>query len=153
MRGDQSGDGGWRPLPPEAAAREAPAPAPFSMEKFGEALARWYGHPLALVGAPLRGWRPAVWVCTARGDAIVYDQALPLPARLRAIAHQLAHMLLNHRGDVDAGEPFPGLAPDIVIDGCPASFTGGEEREADEFADSLLARIARGASGEPPEAR
>jgi hypothetical protein len=130
-----------------------PVPAPFSIETFAAGLASWYGSPLILREAPLRGRRPAMWVCTADCDAIVYDRDLPFAAQLRAIAHQLAHMLFNHRGDVDAAAGLPVPIPGPAATCCSGSFPESEEREAEEFAGYVLDRVAWAAFGDPSPTR
>jgi hypothetical protein len=156
MTSDPSGRGA-RPLRRrDAAAREVPVPAPFSLEEFRAGVESWRGRPLALAAGRLAPGRAAAWIATATADFIVYDRDAPFPGQVRAIAHQVAHMLLGHRGSPDgrdaAGALFPDLDPAAVDAdlGAPAAFTAAEEQDADALARSLLARIARALPGGLP---
>lgn len=156
MTSDPSGKGA-RPLPQrDAAAREVPVPAPFSLEEFRAGVESWRGRPFALAAGRLAPGRSAAWIGTATADFIVYDREEPFAGQIRAIVHQVAHMLLGHRGSPGGrdgvGALFPDLDPAAVAAdlGAPAAFTTAEEQDADALARRLLARIARAVPGGLP---
>ena len=110
-------------------------PHPFSLEQFRLAVERRTGRRLVLEPAPLAG---AAWVETADTDLIIYDQAADADQQLRAIGHEVAHLLLGHQAH-ERPSPFAHLDPATVAETVTVhGYSQADEREADDFAFLLL---------------
>lgn len=134
------------PHPPadcKALAASLPIPSPWSIERFAAALGNRRNRRLTLAGAQLPSGHPGLWVALPAADLVIYPRADDSAAELRAIGHQLAHMLLAHQG-VPANEfPFTHLAPTAAAMLAITQYTSHEEGTADEFAAEFAARINR----------
>jgi hypothetical protein len=110
-------------------------PQPFSLEQFRLAVQQRTGRRLVLEPAPLGG---AAWIETADTDMIIYDQAADIDQQLRAIGHEIAHLLLGHQA-LELPSPLVHLDPAAVA-GTIAfhGYSQEDERQADDFALLLL---------------
>lgn len=75
-------------------------PRPFELHSFLEAVSAERGRPLII--AELKEINPLIpcgmWMSTSEADHILYKPAASPILRTQIVLHELAHMLLNHRG-------------------------------------------------------
>jgi hypothetical protein len=127
----------------KALADSLPIPAPWSIERFGEAIGRQRGRRLILTRTQLPSGHPGLWFALPLADLIIYPRADDPAAELRAIGHQLAHMLLDHKGAPASESPFPHVDSTTAATVAIIRYTQPEEKTADEFAAHLAARVTR----------
>ncbi|MFV2102157.1 DUF6545 domain-containing protein [Micromonospora sp. LOL_024] len=112
------------------AANVPPPPAPYTVDAWCEAIGRARGRRLQVrdvrLGADLP---PGLLVKRDDADYILVDAALPALARVQTVLHELAHLILEHDGDVLHGDVDPAV-----------------EAEAEMAADLLYQRLIRPAS-------
>lgn len=128
---------GWKAL-----AESLPIPDPWSVERFGGALARQRSRRLILTAARLPAGHPGLLVALPAADLIIYPRADDAAIELRAIAHQLGHLLLGHQGAPASHSPFLHLPPNATARIEITRFTPPEETAAEEFAAQFTARVS-----------
>lgn len=133
----------------KALAESLPVPDPWSVERFGAALARQRGRRLILAAAQLPGGHPGLWVALPATDLIIYPRADDAAVELRAIGHQLGHMLLGHQGVPASESPFPHVHPNTAATIGITRFAPPEESVADEFAAQFTARVSLSSATRP----
>ena len=139
------------PTPPSPFYLDLP-PRPWSLEELRVAVERHRGRTLVLEPAPLSHGGSAIWVATHGADLIVYSQAADLARRIRAIGHQLGHMLLGHQARHDGQQPlFQHLDPALTSLAFTISrYAQADEREADDFASLLVANSTHSGKCQAP---
>jgi hypothetical protein len=101
--------------------------------------------------APLDG---AACIRTGDTDLILYDQAADPDQQLRAILHEVAHLLLSHRPH-ERPSPYTHLDPAAVATETVAwhGYSQADEREAADFAALLLSAASTATSTGEPQLR
>ncbi|MFG2059409.1 DUF6545 domain-containing protein [Micromonospora sp. NPDC048930] len=111
-------------------ANVPPPPAPYTVDAWCEAIGRARGRDLRVhdvrLGADLP---PGLLVRRAHVDRILVDEALPALARAQTVLHEVAHVVLEHDGDVLHDDVDPAV-----------------EAEAELAADLLYRQLTRAAS-------
>lgn len=140
-----------------ACLRGLEVPRPFDLDVFCRRVAARRGRELYL--HPLPGGLAAkagfcgLWIATGAGDHILYEQGASPLHQCHIIVHELAHMLLGHKGSplaAGAAELLPDMDPGSVArvlgrSGCDSP----EERAAEMMAGMVLADAGR--AWAPPE--
>ncbi|WP_329013866.1 hypothetical protein [Streptomyces sp. NBC_00690] len=101
-----------------------------------------------------------IWVSLKEADYIAYEKHTSVAHQSHIIAHELSHILCDHRaggqGDSGLAELFPNLDPDLVqgmLLRC--GYTQDAEQEAEIMASLLLLRAQHRTTelswGPPPE--
>jgi hypothetical protein len=134
------------PMPASPHPTDGLIPHPFSLEQFRLAIERRTGRHLVLEPAPLDG---AALIRTPDTDLIIYDEAADPDHQLRAIGHEVAHLLLGHRphrlpSPYTHLDPATAAAETVTWHG----YSQADEQEAADFATLLLSA----ASNAPPTA-
>jgi len=89
----------------EQLVRSLPIPAPFDERVFCTALGKQRGRPILLQPWPLRRLTPGMEVVSGfvnvehERDVIFYERDTRRLHQQQIIAHEAAHLILNHRGD------------------------------------------------------
>jgi hypothetical protein len=81
---------------------EVGIPEPWDIREFVQRVAAWRGRPIELLAAEIPPNGPdAMWVPTENVDVILYDSTLREGDLHweQVLAHEVAHILLCHRGD------------------------------------------------------
>jgi hypothetical protein len=119
-------------------------PCPWSLAEFRVNVERHRDRPLVLAAVPLPRRISGLWIATATTDVIGYSQTADLGQQVRAIGHQVAHLLLGHQAMPSASASqalFPHLAPSLVATMITISrFDPADEMAADEFGSLFTAR-------------
>ncbi|MER6126454.1 secondary metabolite protein [Streptomyces sp. NPDC001795] len=105
----------WRMC--EEALRGVRVQRPFTIESFCEALSAQRGRRLVLRELPESdGLRLpcGLWVAYPDEDHIWHVTATSQRHRLQVIFHEIAHMLLNHKGDSGVSALLAALPPEIA---------------------------------------
>lgn len=117
-------------------------PQPYTVEAWCEAIAVAQGRAIRINCAELQAdWPPGFFFNSAEADYIFTDVRLPSLTRTQTILHELAHLLLGHRGNALHGDIDPSAEADAEI--------------AADILSCQLARAARAArrvSASPQEA-
>ncbi|KOU40508.1 toxin [Streptomyces sp. WM4235] len=99
------------------------------------------GRPVHLLPMPLDASGPCgLWLAFSDADYVVYEQHTSRHHQEHIIAHELAHMLCDHRsGSADSSRAvatlFPDLDPSLVRDLlCRDNYSDTQEREAEVMA-------------------
>jgi len=148
-----------------AIVRGLDIPRPFDLAVFAAGLEARRGRAIRLRPfSPGPGVPCGLWIAAADTDYVYYEQATT-PFHVTVIVlHEIAHMLLGHRGTAAwqnlAAQVMPGLDPSLVqvILGRSA-YAMPEERDAETLASLILeqatalpvtaaSRPARGAGGQ-----
>ncbi|HTR90381.1 MAG TPA: hypothetical protein VMI73_01425 [Trebonia sp.] len=97
-----------------AIARELDIPVPFDLVEFTARLERRRSRPILLRPFTAAAGMPSgLWIGTDTADYIYYEQGTTPFHRALIVLHEMAHMLLNHRG-MGGWEGFASqLAPDV----------------------------------------
>ncbi|MFG1918169.1 DUF6545 domain-containing protein [Micromonospora sp. NPDC048898] len=91
-------------------------PQPYTVEAWCEAIAAARGRPIRISSAELQAdWPPGFFFNSAEADYIVTDVRLPSLTRIQTILHELAHLLLGHRGNALHGDIDPSAEADAEI--------------------------------------
>lgn len=107
-------------------------PAPYTVDAWCEAIGRRRGTPLEIRDVQLDAEMPPSLLVRAEwADFIMVDAALPTLARTQAVLHEVAHLVLDHSGDV--------LHDDVEVD-------TAVEAEAELAADLLYEQMTRAAT-------
>ncbi|MFF4954953.1 toxin [Streptomyces chattanoogensis] len=122
-----------------------------------EHLSRERGRALHLVPVVMGSSHPCgIWVALETADIVIFEAHTSKLHQDHIIAHELAHMLCNHKGTAErlgaSGlfSMFPHLDPQRVRDALGrTSYSTEEEQEAEIMATLLLERVTR----PPVEAR
>ena len=139
-----------------AVIREIGIPVPFDLAGFCARLELHRGRPIHLVAVTGVPDAPSgLWVSTADADYIYHPEGLSPLHRAHIVLHEIAHMLLGHRGGARVnGDLARLLAPDVG-DGMArlilgrSAYATADEQEAEVMASLLLERATRPA-GRPP---
>jgi hypothetical protein len=138
-------DGGWKRRH-AAIVRELDFPGPFGLEEFAARLGRQRGRPVLLCPFTAKAGVPCgLWIGTAEADYVYYERGTT-PYHATSIAlHEIAHLLLGHRGIAAWQDLAQWLAPDVdpslvrIILGRSA-YSTPEERDAETLASFMLER-------------
>ncbi|WP_086559524.1 hypothetical protein [Streptomyces africanus] len=125
-------------------------PDPFSAEKFCHQLAAQRGRPVHLHPLPKQAARAGacgLWLETAAGDHIFYEQRTVRPHQEHIILHEIGHMLLTHHTSDPAVAGPAALVPDLdpgLIHRLLArtNYTTRQEREAETLASVIRVSAA-----------
>jgi hypothetical protein len=116
------------------------------------------GRPIQLVPVDLGGAQPSgLWVAVAEVDVIAYELATSRLHQKHIIAHELAHIICDHRtveplDDDTARMLFPDLDPQLVRNSLRRnSYADVQEMEAEITASIILASVARSAAHDPAD--
>ncbi|MFF8382590.1 ImmA/IrrE family metallo-endopeptidase [Streptomyces kanasensis] len=119
------------------------------IEKLCEKVGLHTGRPIVLEGIPFTGGSPSgVWISTGKIDYIFHDsRATPLH-REHVVAHELGHILCDHRCGGELTELsallMPNLSPEMVTRVLHrARYDVVEEQEAETIASLLMYRSRR----------
>jgi hypothetical protein len=111
------------------------------------------GRPVCLVSVDLGGARPSgLWLAAPEADLIAYDATTSRLHQRHIIAHELAHIICDHRAvepidDDTARVLFPDLDPQLVRESLRrTSYSDVQEMEAEITASLILASVARSAT-------
>lgn len=128
-----------------------PIPRPFDIDVFRAALEAQRNRRLVLTAATLPPGCTGLWAASRSADYIFYGRDAAPAEQLRAIGHELGHMILGHGGtQISTSEfarlLFPHLDPNKVATALAlvpviARYSATEEAEAEVFASLLLDRI------------
>lgn len=134
-----------------AMVRDLCIPDPFDLNEFVAGVAARRGRPVQVEPCPPETARSGVcgaWLGTEDIDYVFAEADTSPLHREHIIVHEIAHMLCGHRRRAEALLPlFPHLDPDLVVDALArSSYDDAQEREAEEFASALMARVCRPAS-------
>ncbi|MEU1813151.1 DUF6545 domain-containing protein [Micromonospora aurantiaca (nom. illeg.)] len=100
---------------------------PFTVEAWCEAIAAARGRPIRIREASMHAtWPPGFFFTDEGVDYLIVDACLPTLARTQTLLHELAHLLLGHRGNALHGDINPAV-----------------EAEAEIAADLLSRQLAR----------
>jgi len=136
-----------------ALVRELDIPAPFDLGEFVAGLERQRHRPIRL--SPFSsgpGVPCGLWIGTAEADYIYHEQGTTPYHQTHIALHELAHMLLDHRGATQVWERLVNLlVPDVdpqlvqLILG-RSMYSTQEERDAE-----TLASLIHEQSGDQPQ--
>jgi hypothetical protein len=127
--------------------RDLEIPVPFDLGLFVAWLERRRGRGIRL--CPFRsgaGMPCGFWIGTAEADLIYYERATSAFHQTHIVMHEIAHMLLGHRGRAPA---WQGVARVFAPDLDPAlirlilgrgTYSAREEEEAETLASFILQR-------------
>ncbi|MFI7510506.1 DUF6545 domain-containing protein [Micromonospora aurantiaca] len=102
-------------------------PEPFTVEAWCEAIAAARGRRIRIREASMHAtWPPGFFFNDDDVDYLIVDACLPTLARTQTLLHELAHLLLGHRGNALHGDINPSV-----------------EAEAEIAADLLSRQLAR----------
>jgi IrrE N-terminal-like domain len=128
-----------------------PIPRPFDVDAFRAALETQRSRRLVLTTATLPPGCTGLWAASRSADYIFYGHDAAPAEQLRAIGHELGHMILGHRGMQISASEFARLlflhldphkvAAALALVPVIARYSETEEAEADVFASLLLDRI------------
>jgi hypothetical protein len=136
-----------------ALVRELDIPAPFDLDEFVAGLERQRHRPIRL--SPFSsgpGVPCGLWIGTAEADYIYHEQGTTPYHQTHIALHELAHMLLDHRGATQVWEKLvnllvPGVDPQLVQLVLGRSmYSTEEERDAE-----TLASLIHEQSGDQPQ--
>ena len=129
-----------------AIIRDLDIPSPFDLTEFAARLERQRNRPIRLRPVSFAAGAPCgLWIGTTEVDYVFYEQGTTPFHRNFIALHELAHMLLGHRGL----PAWQGLARRVAPDISPAlvrlmlgrsGYSSPEEREAETLASSILDR-------------
>ena len=136
-----------------ALVRELDIPAPFDLDEFVAGLERQRHRPIRL--SPFSsgpGVPCGLWIGTAEADYIYHEQGTTPYHQTHIALHELAHMLLDHRGATQVWEKLVNLlVPDVdpqlvqLVLG-RSMYSTEEERDAE-----TLASLIHEQSGDQPQ--
>lgn len=125
-----------------------PVPDPFDLDTFVEAVARERGRPVHVEPIPPgehRGGVCGLWIATDQADWVFVEESTSPLHREHIVLHEVGHLL---RGHSTSAEDLVSLLPDIdparvraVL--ARSRYDDAQEREAEEFATSLLSGVRR----------
>lgn len=135
---------------------DLPLPTPFDEERFLSGLGRQRGKPVSLLVVPARGGLPSgLLLVTANVDIVVRIETSPIHAH-HIVAHEVGHLLLDHRSMAQDGESpddhavdtlatlLPSLSPTLIRRLLARQlYQDDEERQAEIFASMLMMRAYR----------
>lgn len=125
-------------------------PVPFDPWTFAGHVAEQRGRPITIL--PLDTSEAAaacgLWLSTLKADYVVLDSAAPRGLKAHILLHELAHMLLEHSGQVTLDAQalnFEFLDPGMVrrVLARTTRYSTTEERDAEGLASVLEAFAAR----------
>jgi hypothetical protein len=129
-----------------AIMQDLDVPSPFDLTEFAARLARQRNRPIELRPVSFAPGAPCgLWIGTADADYVFYEQGTTPFHRSFIALHELAHMLLGHRGL----SAWQGLVRRVAPDISPAlvrlmlgrsGYSSPEEREAETLASLILDR-------------
>ncbi|MEY9966635.1 hypothetical protein ABIA33_004700 [Streptacidiphilus sp. MAP12-16] len=140
----------------ERLAHLPPLPQPFTAESLAAALAEQRGR--AIIMRPLLAAGPGLpcglWLAFPTWDLVCYAADGSALLREQIKLHELAHMICDHRGDLDdtaLAAMLPGCSPRLVRRKLGAqrvsalgrtSYTNAQEQEAEMLATFIAERAA-----------
>ena len=139
-----------------AIIRDLEIPVPFDLGLFVACLQRRRGRDIRL--CPFRsgaGMPCGFWIGTAETDCIYYERATSPFHQTHIVMHEIAHMLLGHRGRTPAWQGVarvlaPNLNPELIrlILG-RGTYGAREEEEAETLASLILQQPGNPADSMP----
>lgn len=126
-------------------------PTPCDIAELCTRLSDQRGRHLHLVPMAMRAAQPCgLWVASDSADFIIFEARTTRPHQDHIIAHELAHIICDHRGSSSLADEtirllFPDLNPELVRDMLPRSnYSDTEEQEAEMVASLILTRKNEG---------
>lgn len=131
-----------------AIVRDLEIPEPFDLGQFMAKLARQRQRAIILHPFTSRPGDPCgLWIRTAETDHIFHEQGTTPWHMTHIVTHEIAHVLLDHRGSTTWHDLIDLLAPDVdaalagLILGRTA-YSTQKEREAETLASLILERAS-----------
>jgi len=86
-----------------------------NLDDFIASIARHRGRPITLVQLDRRPSDDlsGLWLATESADYIIVDPTATPSRRALIVCHEIAHMLLGHRGDLTTSQLLATTAPDL----------------------------------------
>lgn len=130
-------------------------PDPWDWASFRASIEQVRGRPLLVAPAELPSGRSSLWIAACDTDLIIYPSPADRHQQLHEIAHQAAHMLLEHQPAASAaGILFPHLDPAMAGAVLTISrYSEADERTAAQFASEVVARALAATSVEDSHTR
>jgi len=129
----------------ESLVRQLDIPSPFDVRELCERAAEHSGRPIHLEPTSLPAEGPCgLWVATPRIDFIFYELRTSRLHQEHIIAHELGHLLCDHRMPEAVGEDvsrllLPELDPEMVRRVLRRThYSAAEEQEAEMIASLIL---------------
>jgi hypothetical protein len=138
-----------------ALAREIEIPMPFDLTDFCARLERQRGRIIRLFPITSMGAVSGVWVSTAEADYIYYEAGTTRLHRTHIVLHEIAHMLLGHKGGAWIRDDIAQLLAPALSDSLVqlilgrGAYTSAEERDAEVMASLILHHAARAVAPAP----
>nr|MDT0660427.1 ImmA/IrrE family metallo-endopeptidase [Micromonospora sp. DSM 115978] len=135
----------------ELRGRGLRVPAPFDAAALCRAVGASLGQPIRLVGVPMPAGAPfGLTLFTDNGHIVAYEQGTSRVHQDHIIAHELGHILLDHRSYAVSDETasqllLPALRPAMVhrVLNRTGAYSRQEEQEAEMMATILLEEANR----------
>lgn len=132
-------------------ARRLRLPEPFYVSELCRAIGADRGRPIVLAELPMAAAGPCgLWLATATTDVICYEQATSALHQQHIVLHEVGHILGGHGAADEVPDVIGGLVPGLGLDALRimlarqrAAHAGDDEREAELFAFTVLARVGR----------
>ncbi|MFC4518311.1 hypothetical protein [Streptomyces ehimensis] len=122
-------------------------PTPCDIAELCARLSDQRGRPIRLVPIAMQAEQPCgLWVASDAVDFVLFEAKTTRPHQDHIIAHELAHIICDHRGITFLADSairliFPDLNPELVRDVLPRSnYSDLQEREAEIMASLILTR-------------
>lgn len=136
----------------ELRTRGLTTPRPFDVAELCRRVSATLGQPITLVGVPMPTGAPfGLTFFTDDGHIIAYEERTSQVHRDHIIAHEIGHVLLDHRtfavNDIAASQLLmPTLRPTLVhrVLNRTGAYGRGAEQEAEMMATILLEDAGRG---------
>jgi len=129
-----------------AIVRDLDIPRPFGLAEFVARLERQRSRPILLRPfSPGPGMPCGLWIGTTEADYIYYENGTTPFHRTLIALHEIAHMLLDHRGPSAwenlARQVAPDVHPSLVqLILSRSAYSTPEERDAETLASRILER-------------
>lgn len=131
---------------------QLPLPAPFTVDRFKEALVIHRGRSLTINAMPTLGPEApsGVWIATETADHVFVDETARTLHREHIVLHELAHIVCDHQGapamtDEDVAALLPALNVEMVARVLGRTrYTQDEEQEAELLATMIAQRVNHG---------
>ncbi len=128
---------------------QLPLPAPFTLDRFKDALVTHRGRPLTINAMPTLGpdAPSGIWIATERADHVFVDETARPLHREHIVLHELAHIMCDHKGvpamtDEDVAALLPALNVEMVARVLGRTrYTQHEEQEAELLATMIAQHV------------
>jgi hypothetical protein len=134
-------------------------PDPFELPTFCASISEQRNRPLVLLPTPMSlGTLCGLWMGTAKGDYVFYEQHTSPLHQLVIIFHEVGHILRRHQPQrVLSHDLAEALSPDASLDEMPRVlgrdvYSNEDEYEAELIATLILDRIEARANHRPVQA-